>query len=157
MNSEYRHPGAPLVTTVEIDDVQRAALQGPRRHASFSYPGFSGYSPAGVFAKVVKNALRKARRGQARGVTADARALVVNLMETQIADDLTHPVHLGQAEQHLELVDPRDYGLDVITFIVRALPEGLASLLTVMDDTTLTKANVEALFGQSPSAARAST
>jgi hypothetical protein len=82
---------------------------------------------------------------------------VVNLMHTQIAEDLTHPVHLDQAEQTLGLVDPREYGLDVITFIVRALPQGLAALLTVMDDTTLTKVNVEALFGQSPSAAPAST
>jgi hypothetical protein len=69
-------------------------------------------------------------------------------MHTQIAYDLTHPFHLAEAEQHLGPVDPRDYGLDVITFIVRALPQGLAALLTVMDDSTLTKPAVQQLFGR---------
>ena len=114
LNREYRHPGTPLQTTVEIYDVARASPEGPARRASFRYPGFGGHSPAGVFGNVVKNALRKARRRQAQGVTADARALVVNLMETQIANDFAHPVHLEQAERHLASVEPRDYGLELV-------------------------------------------
>jgi hypothetical protein len=35
----------------------------------------------------------------------------------------------------------------VIAFVVRALPSGLATIFTVMDDATLTVPQVEALFG----------
>jgi hypothetical protein len=52
------------------------------------------------------------------------------------------------AEAALHEIDPQEYGLDVIAFVVRALPQGLAALLTVADDTTLTEAKVQAVFGQ---------
>jgi hypothetical protein len=60
---------------------------------------------------------------------------------------VTHPAHLSQAQQALDDIDPRDYDLDAIAFVVRALPEGLAAILTVADDTTLTSAQVEAMVG----------
>lgn len=43
-------------------------------------------------------------------------------------------------------IEPRDHGLDAIEFVVRALPEGLASIFTVYDGSTLSLAQVEALF-----------
>ncbi len=110
-------------------------------------PGFSGYSPAGVFRRTVERSQRKARRRQTEGVPASARILVVYLMGTQIAEDLTHPAHLSQAEQALDDIDPRDYDLDAIAFVVRALPEGLAAILAVADDTTLTTDQVKAIVG----------
>jgi hypothetical protein len=68
-------------------------------------------------------------------------------MGTQVAEDLSHRAHLGQAEQALEDIDPRDDELDAIAFVVRALPEGLAAILTVADDTTLTTDQVSAMVG----------
>jgi hypothetical protein len=91
--------------------------------------------------------LKKARRRQAQGVAAAARALVVYMMGTKIAEDLAHPAHLSGAEAALDEIDPQQYGLDVIAFVVRALPLGLAALITVADDTTLTLPQVEAMFG----------
>jgi hypothetical protein len=139
-----------LLTTVELEDVRLAPAEGASRTGAFSYPGFSGYSPAGVFATVVKRAVRKAKERQTKGVSADARALVVYLMRTQIAEDLVHPVHMSQAEQSLQAIDPQEYDLDVIAFVVRARPRGLAAIFTVADDTTLTIPQVEAMFGRSP-------
>lgn len=150
LNKEYRHPGTPLLTTVELDDVRPAPARGAQRHATFSYPGFSGYSPAGVFGTIVKRALRKASRGQTHGVSSNARALVVYLMRTQIAEDLVHPAHMSQAKLALDAIDPQEYGLDVIAFVVRALPQGLAAIFTVADDATLTMAQVRAMFDPSP-------
>jgi hypothetical protein len=75
-------------------------------------------------------------------------------MGTQIAEDLAHPVHGQQARQLLEGdepgqgIEPRDYGLDVIAFVVRALPEGVAAILTLVDEgSVLTVPQVEAMFG----------
>ena len=144
---EYRHAATPLLTTVELDDVEAAPDAGPLRRGSISYPGFSGYSPAGVFRRTVERSQRKAKRRQTQGVPASARVLVVYLMGTQVAEDLAHPVHLSQAEQALGDIDPRDYNLDAIAFVVRALPAGLAAILTIADDTTLTPAQVQAMVG----------
>ena len=143
----YRHDGTPLLTTVELDDVEEAPDNGPLRRGTIGYPGFSGYSPAGVFRRTVERSQRKARRRQTEGVPAAARILVVYLMGTQIAEDLTHPAHFKQAEQALDDIDPRDYDIDAIAFVVRALPEGLAAILTVADDTTLTTDQVKAMVG----------
>jgi hypothetical protein len=88
------------------------------------------------------------RNGGKRKVSpASGRVLVVYLMGTQVAEDLAHRAHLSQAEQALEDIDPRDYGLDAIAFVVRALPEGLAAILTVADDTTLTTDQINAMVG----------
>jgi hypothetical protein len=57
---------------------------------------------------------------------------------------------LNQAEAVLDEVDPTDYGLDVIAFVVRALPRGLAYVLAVADDARLTIGQLDALFGQTP-------
>jgi len=151
LSKVYRHSETPLLTTVEIDDLQVAPDAGPARAGSFSYPGFGGYWPAGVFRTIVERAQRKARKRQAHGVPATARALVVSLMGTKTAEDLAHPVHNDQAAQALEQIEPQVYGLDVIAFVVRALPHGLAAILTVADDTTLSIPQVEAMFGQTPS------
>jgi hypothetical protein len=153
MSKTYRHAGTPLVTTVELDDVEEAPDVGPVRRGSISYPGFSGYSPAGVFRTIVTRSQRKAKRRQTHGVDAPARALVVYLMGTQVAEDLAHPAHGEQARRLLEGaepgegIEPRDYGLDVIAFVVRALPEGLAAIFWLLDEnSTLTIPNVEAMF-----------
>jgi hypothetical protein len=146
----YRHSGTPLLTTVELDDVRPGPEVGPVRSGAISTPGFGGYSPAGVFRTIVERALKKARKRQAQGVRAAARALVVYLMGTKIAEDLAHPAHLDQAKAVLDEIDPRRYELDVIAFVVRALPQGLAAILMVADDTTLTRSQVQAIFGQSP-------
>jgi hypothetical protein len=144
---EYRHHATPLLTTVELDDVAEAPDAGPLRRGTIGYPGFSGYSPAGVFRRTVERSQRKAKRRQTQGVPASARVLIVYLMGTQVAEDLSHRAHLGQAEQALEDIDPRDYDLDAIAFVVRALTEGLAAILTVADDTTLTTDQVNAMVG----------
>jgi hypothetical protein len=98
----------------------------------------------------VDKTLRKARRGQTTSVPADAGVLVVYLMGTNIAEDLTHSVHVKQAESVLDDLDPTDYGLDAITFVVRAQPTSLAAVLTVVDDTTLTVAQVKTMFMTAP-------
>jgi hypothetical protein len=150
LNRVYRHPGTPLLTRVELDDVQQAADVGPVRTGTISGPGFSGYSPAGVFRTVVERALKKARKRQTQGMPAAARALVVYLTGTKISEDLTHPAHMSEAKVALDEIDPRDYDLDVIAFVVRSLPQGLAAMLMVWDDTTLTMPEVQAMFGESP-------
>jgi hypothetical protein len=150
LDKEYRHMGTPLVTTVQLDDVRQAPELGPVRTGTISTPGFGGYSPAGVFRTIVERAQKKARRRQAQGVRATARALVVYLMGTKIAEDLVRPEHLSSAETAADEINPQDYGLDAIAFVVRALPQGLAAVLTVADDTTLTIPQVQAMFGASP-------
>jgi hypothetical protein len=148
LSKAYRHPATPLLTTVELDGVWPASAAGPQRFGALSYPGFGGYSPAGVLRTIVERAHKKARKRQAEGVSAAARALVVYLMGTKIAEDLAHPAHVEQAEAELAELDPQRYGLDVITFVVRALPRGLAAVFTVADDATLTIPQVEAMFGR---------
>jgi hypothetical protein len=148
LDKSYPHEGTPMTTTITLSDVQPAADEGPVRSGTFSYPGFSGYSPAGVFAKIVERTIRKAQERQTHSVEAETRGLVVYLMGTQIADDLTHEAHLRPAEALLAEVDPSDLGLDVIAFVVRALPRGLAYVLAIWDDAHLTRAKVDALFGQ---------
>jgi hypothetical protein len=115
---EYRHPDTSMFTTVERTGVRPAAASGPTRGGTFSY------APAAT------------------------RGLVVYLMGTKIAEDLAHRTHLELAAQSLDQIEPRAYELDVIAFVVRALPEGLAALFTVADDATLTSEEVEALFHQ---------
>jgi hypothetical protein len=149
LDEVYAHEGTPLLTTVELEDVAAASPSGPIRNGSFSYPGLSGYSPAGVFRTVVERALRKARKRQTEGVTARARALVVYLMGTKIAEDLVVPAHFREAEKVVEEIEPHDHGIDAIAFVVRALPRGLAAIFTVLDDSALTEAQGEALFGRS--------
>jgi hypothetical protein len=150
VSKSYRHEGTPMVTTVELDEVEKPPKEGPARRGSISYPGFSGYSPAGVFRTVVSRSLRKAKRRQAHGVTATARVLVVDLMNTQVAEDLAHPAHMNEAKKFLDGVEPRDYGLDLIAFTVRALPQGLAALFWLMDENSpLTIPQVDAMFGGS--------
>jgi hypothetical protein len=145
----YAHPETPMSTTVTISDVRLPPDAGPQRGGTFSYPGFSGYSPVGVFRRIVERTIRKAEKRQTHTIDAETRSLLVNLMQTQIAPDLTHPAYSKQAEAVLdELVDPADYGLDVIAFVVRALPHGLAYVLAIADDARLTLADVDALFGQ---------
>jgi hypothetical protein len=150
LNREYAHEGTPLVTTVEVDDVQPAPALGPVRRGTHSPPGFSGYSPAGVFATVVDRTKKKARRRQTHGFSAAIRALVVDLMGVKIAGDLVHQAHTDEAKLALTDVDPQEYGLDVIAFMARVLPQGLAAIFTVFDDTTLTAEQVQALFGRRP-------
>jgi hypothetical protein len=99
-----------------------------------------------VFRRTVERSQRKARRRQTEGVPASARVLVVYLMGTQIAEDLTHPAHLSQAEQVVDEIDPRHYDLDAIAFVVRA-PKDWSAILTVADDTTLTTDQVQAMIG----------
>lgn len=150
LDKSYRHRETPMTTTVSIDNVRLPPDAGPRREGTFSYPGFSGYSPAGVFRRIVERTTRKkAKRRQTHTVDAETHGLLVNLMHTQIAQDLTHPAHLKQAEEVLdELVDPSKYGLDVIAFVVSALPRGYAYVLAIADDAHLTISDVNALFGQ---------
>jgi hypothetical protein len=74
LNKGYRHAGTPLLTTVELDDVETAPDAGPVRRGTIGYPGFSGYSPAGVFRTIVERSQKKAKKRQAQGVSATARA-----------------------------------------------------------------------------------
>lgn len=92
--------------------------------------------------------MKKAKKGQAAGVEAKARVLVVDLTKTQIAQDLGRGTpHLNEAEKALDGIDPQRYGLDAIAFVVRALPRGLAAPLIRVDDTRLSTADVKAMFG----------
>ena len=124
------------------------------RRGSISYPGFGGYSPAGVFRTVVERAQKKARRRQAHGAAAAARALVVYMMSTKIAEDLLHPAHMKGAEKALGEIEPQQYGLDAIAFVVRTLPRGLGAILWIADDATLTEAQVRAMFDAAPESRR---
>jgi hypothetical protein len=147
LKRQYVHEGTPLVTSVELTDVRVAPAVGPNRVGTISHPGFGGYSPAGVFASVVDRAKRKAARRQTHGVHAAARVLVINLAHTKIADDLTHDVHMAGAREALKDVDPLDYGLDALAFVARVLPQGLAAMLYVIDDSgALSLDQAEALF-----------
>lgn len=104
-----------------------------------------------MFASVVDRAKRKAARRQTHGVHAAARALVINLAQTKIAEDLTHDVHMAGAREALEDVEPLDYGLDALAFVVRVLPQGLAAMLYVIDDSgALSLDQAEALFAEWP-------
>jgi hypothetical protein len=143
----YLHPETPITTTVEIEDVRQASAEGPARWTTVAVPGFSGYSPAGVFRTIVERAEKKAWKRQTESVAADARALVVYLMGTKIAEDLAVPAHMDEAEEGVQELDPAKYGLDAIAFVVRALPEGLTAIFAVMDEATITLPQVEALFG----------
>jgi hypothetical protein len=67
----------------------------------------------------------------------------------KFAEDLLQPGHFAEAEKAAAEIDPRDYGLDVIAFVVRALPEGLEAILGVADDATLSEDQVRAMFAQS--------
>jgi hypothetical protein len=69
-------------------------------------------------------------------------------MGTKIAEDLLHPAHFAEASAVIEELEPTDFGLDVMAFVVRALPEGLAAIFAVADDAQLTREQVEALFLQ---------
>lgn len=72
--------------------------------------------------RLVERAQKKARRRQAQDVSATARALVVYLPGTKIAEDiLRSPAHTNDAEAALHDIDPQRYGLDAIAFVVRAL------------------------------------
>jgi hypothetical protein len=147
----YEHPGTPLVTTVELSDVHATSDAGPARHGTLGWPGFGGYSPAGVFAKVVRRTTKKASERQAEGVEATACALVVNLTHTKIAEDLFHGGHLTDAAKALDGLEPADFGLDAIAFAARVLPHGLAALLIVTaDEGALTEEQAQALFGHRP-------
>ncbi len=149
LDKTYRHPETPMITRVTLDHVRSAPEAGPVREGAFSHPGFSGYSPAEVFRRIVEGrVIKKAQERQTHTVGAETRALVVYLMGTSIAQDLTHPAHLEQAESVLGDVDPSDYGLDVIAFVVRTLPRGLGYVLAIADDAHLTQSRVDALFGQ---------
>jgi hypothetical protein len=155
LSEVYRHGATPLRTTIELSDVRTAdPTLGPERPVSFSYPGFGGYSPAGVFRTVVERAQKKARKRQAHGAAAAARALVVYMMSTKIAEDLLHPAHMKGAEQALGEVDPQEYGLDAIAFVVRTLPRGVGAILWIADDATLTEPQVRALFDAAPESHR---
>ena len=92
--------------------MERSSELGPARFGSLSYPGFSSYSPGGVFRKIVRRAQNKAKERQTSGVDAKARALVVDLTKTEIAGDLTRSaVHLRDAEEAVRGIDPQEYGL----------------------------------------------
>jgi len=82
LDRQYPHGGTPLLTSLQLTDVREAPAIGPTRTGTLSSPGFSGYSPAGVFATVVDRARRKAAKRQTHGVDAATRALVVNLAQT---------------------------------------------------------------------------
>lgn len=142
------HPDTSLVTTVELSNVREADAVGPTRGGTFSYPGFSGYSPAGVFRGIIERSQRKAGRGQAEGISASARVLVVYMMGTKIFDDLIHPAHMDGAKAAASEIEPHDYGLDAIAFVVRALPLGMAAILSIADDTRLSNTAVKEMFHQ---------
>lgn len=50
-----------MLTTVELDNVQPPPELGPVRRGAISYPGFGGYSAAGVFRTIVGRAQKKAK------------------------------------------------------------------------------------------------
>jgi hypothetical protein len=144
----YRHADNPLLTTVSLTNVRAAPAAGPVRTGAISYPGFGGYSPAGVFRDVAFRARTKARKQQAQAMGTDLRVLAVYLMGTKIAEDLAHPAHLTGAAAALDDIDPSELGLDLIVFVARALPRGIAFLLAIGDDARLSEPQIRELFGQ---------
>jgi len=60
-----------------------------------------------VFRTIVERSQKKAKKRQAQGVSATARALVVYLMGTKIAEDLAQPAHMNEAKMALDGIEPR--------------------------------------------------
>jgi len=52
----------------------------------------------------------------------------------------------GAREDAVDEIDPGEYGLDVVAFVVRARPRGLAALITLGDDDVISQEDVSALF-----------
>jgi hypothetical protein len=150
LDGEYRHEGTPILTTVKVEDVHAAPACGAIREGGIGYPGFGGYSPAGVFTTIFGRAKKKASRRQVFGIQASGRAMVVQL-DRRIAEDMLVPTHITEATSALEGFSPLRYGLDAIAFSARIPPEGLTALLMVVDDDgALTLPQAQALFGHRP-------
>ena len=143
----YDHGDSDLSTTFSIENVTASRPGGPTRSGNFSRPGPSGYSPAGVFRTVVARAEKKAWKRQTLTSDAPTRALLVNLMYTEIGEDLIHPAHNAEATKALEGFDPTRAGLDFVAFYVRALPSGIRHVFTVFENETITEAQIVEMLG----------
>ncbi len=58
------------------------------------------------------------------------------------------------ASEALGAIEPQEYGLDAIAFVVRTLPRGVGAILWIADDATLTEPQVRALFDAAPESHR---
>jgi len=147
MEKTYQHHGTDLETTVTLEQVRDSRHEGLSRLIAFSPPGYIAYSPAGVFAEVVAKASKKARRGQAHASPAATRGLLINLMSSSFAEDLLRAPYTGEAERVLAGVDPRDFGLDLMAYCVRAMPRGVAAIFSVYENTRLSESRLVAMLG----------
>ena len=143
----YDHRQSALETTFSLSDVSPSSPDGPVRFGSVSAPGPSGYSPSGVFRTIVERAVKKSKRRQTATSVAPTRALLVNLMHTHVADDLLHPAHHREATEALGDLDPREHGLDLIAFYVRAKPEGIRLVFSVYENERLTEQQLLRMLG----------
>jgi hypothetical protein len=147
----YRHGDHPLETTVQLESA-RDSDGPPRRWIAHSGPGYSGYSPAGTFRRIIERQVyNKAGRRQAAAAPTGLRGLVVDLSRAAgIADDLRHPAHRQQALEVLAEVDPVRFGLDFIIFASPVYgvkpPRGLFADFNVYEDTRVSRSAMEAMF-----------
>lgn len=147
----YLHADTDLETLVEIYELRRSG-DAPRRRLSISTPGFGGYSPAGMLRRIVDGPLReKAGRGQAQTAASGLRCLVVDLSRSGIAQDLRHPAHARQAQEVVADVDPTEFDLDLVAFYrpYSGRLRGRCDYFAAFDDTNISRAQVERLFGTS--------
>ena len=75
------------------------------------------------------------------------RGLLVNLMGTQVAEDLVAPAHRVGAERALENLDPKQFGLDLFAYCVRTEPKGVGLLFAVYEDERLTRDQLTDMLG----------
>lgn len=147
----YRHGDHPLETTVELESV-RDSDGMPARLIARGGPGYSGYSPAGMFRRIIERQVHsKAARRQAAAAPTGLRGLVVDLSRTVgIADDLRHPAHRQQALDVLAEVDPARFGLDFVVFASPVYgvkpPRGLFVDFNVYENTRASRSAMEAMF-----------
>jgi hypothetical protein len=149
MCKEYHHGDHDLVTRVELEHAQRND-RFPRRRVVAGGPSLSGYSPSGVFRRIVDRKVpRKARRAQSQLPGADVRALIVDLGRSQVAHYVRRQAHRPEPRKVLDSLELSALGLELIAFCGPPLRQRdrLFADFIVYDDARITDSDVTDLLG----------
>jgi hypothetical protein len=135
-----------LVTRITLSRIKPASGL-PARGGGIAPPGLSGYSPEAIFSRIVKNARKKAARGQASAVGLDQPSvLLVELSRSELRSELGHDWYAARMIEELEeQLALGEY--DVIAFCIStAFGEQLKPFYLVYDDESVTREFVDSLF-----------